>query len=309
MCSFMNESVQIVISILWGVAIGGIAWYCASVSQKITYTTLADGRKLVRVLPWTFRVLLPFIPNVSHIFDSPRFEKVKEIISRRLTAAGFEGLLQSGEFLGLRLLMPVVFGIVWIIGMIGLLAILRLRFLNEMAVPLCLMGPLWFYAYPGIWLRKALRIRHRSIQKALPFVLDLLTLTVEAGTDFMTGLQRSIEKRKLDPLGEELIRVVREIQLGKTRREALRDMAERVDMPDMRTVVYALVQADELGVSIGAMLRIQADQMRQRRFERAEKLANEAPVKLLFPLVFLIFPAVFLVLLGPVLFSVLREGL
>ena len=154
-----------------------------------------------------------------------------------------------------------------------------------------------------------MRTRHKSIQGALPFVLDLLTLSVEAGLDFMTSLQRNIQRRSIDPLGEELIRVVREIQLGKTRIQALRALAVRVGLSDLRSVVNSLVQADELGVSIGSILRIQSDQMRQRRFENAEKLANEAPVKMLFPLMAFIFPAVFLILLGPIIARLLQEGL
>ena len=151
-------------------------------------------------------------------------------------------------------------------------------------------------------------VRHSSIQKGLPFVLDLLTLSVEAGIDFMAALRRCIERREIDPLSEELIRVVREIQLGRTRRQALRDMSTRVDLSDLRSVVNALVQADELGVSIGSILRIQADQMRRRRFERAEKKANEAPVKMLLPLMLFIFPSVFLILLGPILTRLIQQG-
>ena len=100
----------------------------------------------------------------------------------------------------------------------------------------------------------------------------------------------------------------REVQLGKTRRESLRDMAGRVGQSDLRSVTHALTQADELGVSIGAILRIQSDQMRVRRFQRAEKLANEAPVKMLFPLIAFIFPCVFIVLLGPVILEFIRQG-
>ena len=140
----------------------------------------------------------------------------------------------------------------------------------------------------------------------MPFVLDLLTLSVEAGLDFMTAIQRTTERPVVDPLTEELLRVVREIQVGTPRRQALRAMSNRVNLPDMRSLVNALVQADELGVSIGSILRIQADQLRVRRFENAEKLANEAPVKLLAPLVICIFPCVFLILLGPVLFSLAK---
>ncbi len=117
--------------------------------------------------------------------------------------------------------------------------------------------------------------------------------------DFMSALQRNCERRRLDPLNEELIRMTKEIQVGTPRRVALRNMAERVRQPDLRGVANALIQADELGVSIGSMLRIQSEQLRGRRFDRAEKLANEAPVKMLGPLLLCIFPAVALILLGP----------
>ena len=159
------------------------------------------------------------------------------------------------------------------------------------------------------WLRTTLRERHRSIERALPFVLDLLTLSVEAGLDFMTAIKRILDHRAVDPLGEELLRAFREVQVGKTRREALRNMAYRAMQQDLGGVVNSLVQADELGVSIGYILRVQSDQMRSRRFQRAEKLAQEAPVKLLFPLIAFIFPSVFIVLLGPVLLELFRHGL
>ena len=133
-------------------------------------------------------------------------------------------------------------------------------------------------------------------------------LSVEAGLDFMSALRRCTERPVVDPLSEELLRVVRETQIGTPRRDALRALAKRVAIPDVRSLVNALVQADELGVSVGAILRVQSDQIRQRRFERAEKLANEAPVKLLGPLVLFIFPSVFLVLLGPILFRLAAKS-
>ena len=125
--------------------------------------------------------------------------------------------------------------------------------------------------------------------------------------DFMSALQRNCERRKLDPLNEELIRMTREIQVGTPRRVALRNMAERVRQPDLKGVTHALIQADELGVSIGSILRIQSDQLRNRRFERAERLANEAPVKMLGPLMLCIFPAVFVILLGPILMQAVHN--
>ena len=125
--------------------------------------------------------------------------------------------------------------------------------------------------------------------------------------DFMTSLQRNVERATIDPLTEELIRVIREIQLGHTRRAALKAMSQRINLQEIRAVVNSLVQADELGVSIGSILRIQSEQIRQQRFERAEKLANEAPVKMLAPLLLFIFPGVFLILLGPILYQAAQQ--
>ena len=173
---------------------------------------------------------------------------------------------------------------------------------------LFLLGVCLFYLFPVAWLRGALKKRHLEIVRALPFVLDLLTLSVEAGMDFMSALQRNCERRRLDALNEELIRMTHEIQVGTPRRTALRNLSERVRQGDLRGVAHALIQADELGVSIGSILRIQSEQLRARRFERAEKLANEAPVKMLGPLMLCIFPAVFLVLLGPVIQQAARTG-
>ena len=119
--------------------------------------------------------------------------------------------------------------------------------------------------------------------------------------DFISALQRNCQSRKLDPLNEELLRMTKEIQVGSSRREALRNMADRVRQSDLKSVAFALIQADELGVSIGAILRIQSEQLRSRRFDRAEKLANEAPVKMLGPLLLCIFPAIIVILLGPIL--------
>jgi tight adherence protein C len=142
--------------------------------------------------------------------------------------------------------------------------------------------------------------------KALPFVLDLLTLSVEAGMDFIGALQRNCKSRRLDPLNEELLRMTKEIQVGVSRKQALRNMAERVRQSDLSAVSFALIQADELGVSIGSILRIQSNELRSRRFDRAERLAAQAPVKMLFPLMICIFPAVFVILLGPVLGQALK---
>ena len=155
--------------------------------------------------------------------------------------------------------------------------------------------------YPDTWLKKTARNRHLSILKSLPNLLDLLTLSVEAGKDFLTSLRDILVRRKPDALGDEFKRTLHEIQLGKSRQQALRDLSNRVHQPELTSVINAIIQADELGVGIGQLLRIQGDQLRHKRFARAETLANEAPVKILFPVVLFIFPSVFIILVGPIL--------
>jgi tight adherence protein C len=295
----MLRALAILIGLAWAVAAAGLLWYCLRVARQITYVTLADGRRQQRALPLAFRLLLPFVPNLLPVVDRPGLQRWREEADRRLVSAGFEGLLSGREYLALRILVPCVFGAAWIALLAGLGRIDAT--VRDAAPALGSLGVLLWYVQPALWLRRALALRHRNIQRALPFVLDLLTLSVEAGMDFMSALQRAVDRRALDPLNEELIRMLREIQLGSPRRVALRSLAQRVNLADLRSVAHALIQADELGVSIGAILRIQSDQMRQRRFDRAERLANEAPVKLLAPLMLFIFPAVFIVLLGPIL--------
>jgi tight adherence protein C len=294
--------------LLWGLTAAGLAWYCAVIGRQITYVTLADGRRQERTLPLLFRLLLPLTPNLTPVFRKPVFNRFRKGIERRLVSAGFEGLLNAEEFLALRVLCFVILAPLWALFVRVAIGSNSLSFFLKLRLPLAVLGVAWVYAYPGAWLRRCREERHKSIRRALPFVLDLLTLSIEAGMDFMTAMQRNAERAKIDALGEELIRVIREIQLGKTRREALRDLSLRVDLAELRSVTNALIQADELGVSIGAILRIQSDQMRQRRFDRAERLANQAPVKMLFPLMFFIFPAVFLVLLGPIFARLMEQG-
>jgi tight adherence protein C len=189
----------------------------------------------------------------------------------------------------------------WSAAVLALAAAAPDSFLADNRLLLSGGGILYFYAYPLIWLKGTLARRHVAIMRALPFVLDLLTLSVEAGMDFMSALQRNCERRKIDPLNEELIRMVCEIQVGVSRREALRNMADRVRQSDLKSVAFALIQADRLGVPVGPIRRIQAEQLRSGRFDRAEKLANEAPVKMLGPLLLCIFPAVFVILVAPIL--------
>ena len=283
----------------WALCAALLAAYAASVAGEITYVTLADGRRTERRLPLIFRLLLPFAANFRSLLGRPAFAKQRETVDRMLVSSGMDSLLSGAEFLALKFLVPLAVGGAWTLFVLTLAALMPNSFLAHNRIALSVIGLAYGYLYPMSWLKRTLRRRHLEIMRALPFVLDLLTLSVEAGMDFMSALQRNCERRKLDALNEELIRMVREIQVGTPRRIALKNLSTRVGQNDLSAVSHALVQADELGVSIGSILRIQSEQLRDRRFERAEKLANEAPVKMLGPLMLCIFPAVFLILLGP----------
>jgi tight adherence protein C len=302
----------IMIGLLWAGSAGVLALYIAREATRMTYVTLADGRRQMRLIPLVYRLLLPLTPNLFGVASRPAFQRMRRDFDRRIVSAGFEGLIESRELIAIRILLPLVVGpfllVLLHMGVGHLPDKMRLA-LRSREIIFAVLILAWMFVQPPMWLQRVLKARHKTIELALPFTLDLLTLSVEAGLDFMTAIKRIIDRRPVDALNEELIRMFREVQLGKTRREALRDMAERVGQTDLRSVTNALVQADELGVSIGSILRIQSDQMRTRRFLNAEKAANEAPVKMLFPLIGFIFPAVLLVLLGPVILQAMRLGL
>lgn len=284
--------------LLWGATFAGIAWYVFSLSSQMTYVTLADGRKQARTLPVLFRLLLPFTSNFDKILRRPSFRAQLEHASWQLIAAGFEGLLNAREFIAIKLILPIFTCI-----MTSPLLLL----LGQDGILIWLILTLFAWVWPLRWLRRARMLRAKKILRALPFVLDLLTLSVEAGLDFMGAIQRNCERRTMDALNEELLRMQREVQIGTTRRVALQNLSERLRIPQIRTLCSSLIQADELGVSIGAILRIQSDQLRQERFELAEKKANEAPTKMLFPLLLFIFPATLIMLLGPLLTSAMKD--
>lgn len=288
----------------WALTAAGIAWYVAVIAREVTYVTLADGRQQERSIPLIYRTLLPFVGNFDTLLRHKVFAKQIEQADEMLISAGYEGLLNGREFAALKFLMPIVLG-----PMSLFFAFVLNVAMPELELPLpilVLMAIGFGYVQPLMWLRSVLKARHHSIEKALPFVLDILTLSVEAGMDFISALQRNCANRRLDPLNEELLRMTKEIQIGSSRKLALKNMADRVKQPDLRSVAFALIQADELGVSIGSILRIQSEQMRSRRFDRAEKLAAEAPVKMMGPLLICIFPAVFIILLGPILSQTLK---
>lgn len=163
------------------------------------------------------------------------------------------------------------------------------------------------FQFPVMNVKERIARRHSDISLHLPDALDLLTISVEAGLDFMAAMKRVVEKQKGGPLKEELERFFRQIELGRTRREGLREMANRVQLADLSAVVSSLIQADRLGSPLGPILRVQSDMARTRRGQRAEKSAQEAPVKMLAPLMCCIFPAVFIMIFAPLVIQMIQN--
>jgi tight adherence protein C len=162
--------------------------------------------------------------------------------------------------------------------------------------------------YPLMWVSDQVKKRHHLITRALPYAIDLLTLSVEAGLDFTGGLAKVVEKGRAGPLRDELQVVLKQLKMGKTREEALRGLIERVDLPPLNNFVATIIQAERMGTSLGKVLRVQSVQMRSDRTQRAEKLAAEAPVKMLGPLILCIFPTVFMIIFGPIVFALIFGG-
>jgi len=160
-----------------------------------------------------------------------------------------------------------------------------------------IFGILGFYL-PELWLSSTIRSRQREIVRALPDALDMIVVCTEAGQSFDQALRR-VGAQWRNPLTDEFNRILAEIAFGRTRHEALASASHRIQLAEMSNLISAIIQADLLGVGISKVLRVQADQLRTLRRQRAEELAHQASIKMLFPLVFLIFPAMLAVLLGP----------
>ena len=188
----------------------------------------------------------------------------------------------------LGLLLLTVFGFPWPLRVLGFLAI-------------SLLG----YALPKIVLTNLVQRRQNEVRSALPDSIDLLTICVEAGLGFDAALAH-VSKNTTGPLADEFYRTLQEVQLGRSRNEAMRNLADRTNVSELRAFVLAMVQADVFGVSVANVLRIQAKEMRVKRRQMAEERAMKVPIKVLFPVLFCIFPALFVVILGPAIMRIVE---
>ena len=252
------------------------------------------SNEMSRNLPIIFKLAMPFIVNVRFIARNSSLETARKDTEKQLLMAGYADTINAVDFLSMRIMLGIFGAIILIICLI------QERALIGMILQVILL------IYPPVWLRKVIQSRHAQILSALPNVLDLLTLSVQAGKDFLASLRDIIQRRKMDALNEELSRTFHEIKLGKKRSQALRDLSTRVGQPDLSTVLNSIIQAEELGVSIGELLTIQGDMLRDKRFSRAEKSAGEAPVKIILPLAVFIFPAVVIILVMPIVLQAFK---
>jgi len=241
--------------------------------------------------PFAERVLVPGLERLAHVGTSVLPARVLAKIERQLVMAGNPMTLNA----------YVVF---WM-ACVGLMAGFILAFvlmvwgtvgIKQAAVVLAFGVVGWML--PGTWLKGRVRMRQKKVLRALPDGLDLVTTCVGAGLGLDAALARVAEKSS-GPLADELTRMLREVAMGKLRREAMTEMADRIGVGELSGFVNAVIQAEQLGVSIAQVLGVQADQMRTRRRQQVEQTAHEAPIKMIFPLVLFIFPAFMLVILGP----------
>ena len=241
--------------------------------------------------PFHERVIKPMLVGLARGFSRLSPSKSKAASELQLEMAGKPNNWGATEFFGIRVFVALVLGVLFF-----LFTLLASSF--SIALLVAPLGLLIGFILPFLWLRSRIRKRQTEIIKSLPDALDLLTIAVEAGMGFDGAMQRLADKWD-NELSKGFGKVVHEMRLGIVRREALRNMDRTMGVPDITTFVAAIIQAETLGVSIAKILSIQSAQMRIKRRQRAQEMANKAPIKMLFPMVFLIFPALFIVLLGP----------
>ena len=249
--------------------------------------------------PFMERVVIPIIKKMGEI--SARFtpQKLLQDTTLKLELAGNPGRIDASTFLPTRFIGAGLFG-----GLLLLISNLpQVNWpLGRIFLVVSIFTLLGFF-FPQMWLSSRITRRQTEVRKALPDALDLLTICVEAGLGFEAAMSKVADKWE-NELSLMFGRCIREIQLGKTQREALRDMADRIGLPELTSFVAAVIQSQLLGVSMAKVLRIQSDQMRMKRRQFAEELAHKAPVKMIIPMALLTFPSIMIILMAPAAFQI-----
>ncbi|MDA8383775.1 MAG: type II secretion system F family protein [Betaproteobacteria bacterium] len=259
-----------------------------------------EEREYLDPLPFILRLFWPLIRFVAHYAGARMPASWLEAVHRRLARSGANYMMNAEEF----------FAVMFIGAGAGyafaFLAVHSLGGVVAAVVPLLLavIGA-W---YPFLWLGNRYATREKDILKALPMFLDYLTLAMEAGLNLAGALAQTVEKGPAGAMRQELFLVLRDLRAGLGRADALRRMDNRLKIPEVSSVVSSVIQAEQVGASVGKVLRTQAERRRTERFQRAEKLAMEAPVKLILPLVLFIFPTTFIILAFPIVMMIKQQG-
>jgi len=251
--------------------------------------------------PFFERTLRPFAGRLSGTvsrFTSSSFTARTE---KNLAMAGSPGDLRVGDWMGIKAISAVIFAILFFLVFNFLLSSGL-----TLAVGLGAAGIAVGYIAPEFWLSRRIRARQKAIILQIPDALDLLTISVRAGLGFDAALGKVVEKME-GPLINEFRRALAEVRVGKARRDALRDIVPRSEVAALTNFIGAIIQAEQLGVSISKVLQVQSEQLRIERRQRAEEMAAKAPIKMLFPLVGCIFPSLFIVILGPAIILIMKN--
>jgi tight adherence protein C len=259
-----------------------------------------DDRQYMDPAPRFYRMTWPLVLILAHHFGWVLREASSVRIRESLRRAGQDYTLTPAQFFAGKLLA---------MALVALVVGSAMAWIGQSAVTFGLASAVFGFYWPEMWLRDMAKSRNLRILKGLPFFLDIVTMSVEGGLNLSSALQTAVDKMPPGPLVAEVNRLLREVRAGKPRTDAMRDMASRLDFGPISSLVSALVQGEMMGSSLGPILRAQSEQRRTERFQRAEKLALEAPVKMLGPLIMCIFPCTFIVIGFPIAVQLIRSGI
>jgi tight adherence protein C len=248
--------------------------------------------------PFSERTMRPLVARMSRMGGRLSSASSTTTAERRLAMAGNPGDLKLTDWMGVKMLVAISTSVICTLLFLILAGIIP-------AVMMALVGLGLGYLIPEFWLGSKIKARQKLILRMIPDTLDLLTISVRAGLGFDAALAKVVEKLQ-GPLTDEFRRALAEVRVGKARRDALRDMIPRTNVPPLSNFIGAIIQAETLGVSISKVLQVQSEQLRIERRQRAEEQAAKAPIKMLFPLVGCIFPALFIVILGPAIITIVK---
>ena len=251
--------------------------------------------------PFFDRTIRPLADNLSGAMGRYTSASFTDKTEKRLAMAGNPGGLRVSDFLVVKAVCVPIFAVLFF-----LLFNFLLNTGPVLAVALGVIGGIMGWQAPEFWLGRRIRARQHAILLSIPDALDLLTISVRAGLGFDAALGKVVEKMP-GPLTDEFRRALAEVRVGKARRDALRDIVPRTEVPPLTNFIGAIIQAEQLGVSISKVLQVQSEQLRIERRQRAEEQAATAPIKILFPLVGCIFPSLFIVILGPAIISIMKN--